>query len=106
MILFLFLIRTSNLLTAGTQTLDVEGQASHIWDCSCHLRHVILTLGAAGGNLRCGHCRSGTEMGKKSNLLTAYVQTHPKKAVYIHSFSNKGAVSFSDLKAIQLTFYF
>lgn len=65
MLLLLFLIRTSNLLTAGTQTLDLDGQASHIWDCYCHLRHVTLTVGAAGSDLRCGHFRSGTEMGKK-----------------------------------------
>lgn len=48
MLLLLFLVRTSNFLTAGTQTLDLEGKASHIWDCRCHLRHVMLTVGAAG----------------------------------------------------------
>lgn len=41
------------------------------------------------------------EIGKKSNSLTGHVQTHPNKAVYIYTFSNKVAAYISDLKLRQ-----
>lgn len=66
--LLLLLIRTFELPTAETETLDLEAQASHV--CGCHYYHLRhagreATMDTAGSNLRCGQRRGGTERKRK-----------------------------------------